>query len=172
MEKVKTAKSNQISSKVDLFRGAMRRLAATVNLITTEQNGQLHGMTATAVMSLTSDPASLLVCVNQSASMHDAIVEEHKLCVNLLCDGQEEISNVFSGKLQGEERFEVGHWLQGINDLPYLVDAQASIFCTVEKVIPYSTHSVFIVGVDDILIKDCIDPLIYADGGYRKLAEV
>jgi flavin reductase len=39
----------------------MRRLAATVNVVTIRASDRAMGMTATAVLSLSSDPPSLLV---------------------------------------------------------------------------------------------------------------
>lgn len=44
------------------FRGAMRRPAATVTIVTTANSDRGHGMTATAVTSLSMVPPSLLVC--------------------------------------------------------------------------------------------------------------
>jgi flavin reductase len=49
------------------FREAMRRLAATVNVVTARSGERCFGMTATAVTSLSMDPVSALVCVNRSA---------------------------------------------------------------------------------------------------------
>ena len=45
----------------EIFRKALRGLAATVNIVTTSDGGQRYGMTATAVMSLSLDPPSLVV---------------------------------------------------------------------------------------------------------------
>ena len=52
------------------FRDAMRRLAATVTIISARGEGRRHGITATAVTSVSRDPPSLLVCVTGSGSLH------------------------------------------------------------------------------------------------------
>ena len=90
------------------FRSAMRRLASTVTIITASHGCSRHGMTATAVTSLTASPPSLLVCINQSASIHDPIVKSGRFCVNLLACDHDHLVPVFSGQLVGEERFASG----------------------------------------------------------------
>ena len=52
------------------FKEAMRRVAATVNVISICVDGKPMGITATAVSVVSMDPPSLLVCVNQAASVH------------------------------------------------------------------------------------------------------
>ena len=64
------------STPLDLghqFRLAMRKLASTVTVLTTREADEHHGMAATAVTSLSTEPPSLLVCVNRSASLHDPL---------------------------------------------------------------------------------------------------
>ena len=52
---------------------AMRFLASSVSVISTkDHSGNLYAMTASSVTSLTIDPPSVLVCVNNEASIHDA----------------------------------------------------------------------------------------------------
>nr|WP_269530312.1 flavin reductase [Asaia astilbis] len=52
----------------EIFRDAMARLASAVTIITTDGENGRHGFTASAVCSVSDDPATLLVCVNRSAS--------------------------------------------------------------------------------------------------------
>jgi flavin reductase len=49
-------------------------------------------MTATAVCSVSDDPASLLVCINRKARMHDVLVDNGRFCVNVLACGQDGVS--------------------------------------------------------------------------------
>jgi flavin reductase (DIM6/NTAB) family NADH-FMN oxidoreductase RutF len=148
------------------FRNAMRRLAATVTIITTTDGTQPHGMTATAVTSVSTDPPTLLVCVNQTASMHDPLHGSGRFCVNLLRSAQTELCGVFSGQRDGAERFNFGEWMTDESGVPYLADAQASLLCTVDLKIPYATHTIFIGRVDQVRIFDEVQPLIYQDGRF------
>lgn len=147
------------------FKRAMRRLAATVTIITTaDVNGNRYGMTATAVSSLAMDPPSLLICVNHSASIHAPLEGSGRFCVNVLTTEHEELVAAFGGKLKGDARFQVGDWRTEDGGLPYLADAQSSLFCEVDQVVPYATHSIFIGRVVAARVDEGIRPLIFADG--------
>ena len=147
------------------FRRAMRRLAATVCIITTGDGKARYGMTATAVTSVTTDPPTLLVCVNRSASMHNPLIEIGRFCVNILCSHHAEVSRVFSVKPEGEIRFSTGEWLWH-DGLPYLADAQANLFCQTDVGMPYQTHTLFIGKVVAVGVREEVTPLVYQDGGY------
>jgi flavin reductase (DIM6/NTAB) family NADH-FMN oxidoreductase RutF len=151
------------------FRSTMRRLASTVTLLSTSWKGQRFGMTATAVTSVSLSPPSLLAIINQTASIHGPLVESGRFCVNILFRGQSEFCDVFSGELKGEERFRVGRWVDQ-EGMPYLQEAQANVFCTVDRTMPYGTHSIVIGRVQRSLSRLEISPLLYLDGTVRNMA--
>jgi len=147
------------------FKRAMRRLASTVTIITTaDVNGNRYGMTATAVNSLAMDPPSLLICVNHSASIHAPLIGRGRFCVNVLTTEHEDLVTAFSGKLKGEERFSVGEWRNEETGMPYLDGAQCNLFCDIDSVVPFGTHSVVIGRVSAVRVEEGIRPLIFADG--------
>ncbi|WP_341896721.1 flavin reductase family protein [Ferrovibrio terrae] len=149
------------------FRAAMRRMAATVTVIsTTAENGSRHGMTATAVTSVSADPPAVLACVNRSAALHAQLGLGRRLCINLLHCSQQRLSEVFAGALEGEIRFTEGDWLSNGEGVPYLADAQANIFCEVEALHAYGTHSVCISRVTHAVCRPDVAPLVYQDGTY------
>lgn len=78
------------------FKAAMRPFGAAVNIITTAHDGQMHGVTATAVCSVSAAPPSLLVCINRSASIHNPVRAARHFCVNLLSADQVELARRFS----------------------------------------------------------------------------
>ena len=148
------------------FRKAMRRLASAVTVITAAHAGRRHGMTATAVTSVSSAPPSLLACINRAAGLHDPLVASGRFCINILYADQSEIAEAFGGKLPNDERFSVGAWAASAGGLPFLREAQASIFCDLDLVTPYGTHSVVIGRISDILVAGHVAPLLYQDGRY------
>jgi flavin reductase (DIM6/NTAB) family NADH-FMN oxidoreductase RutF len=159
------------ATTVDMaFRAAMRRFAATVSIITTSDDGKIHGMTATAVTSLSMDPPSLLICINQKASMHDTLLRARRFCVNVLHSDQVDLSAVFSGKLASAERFQHGNWVHHEDGLPSLVDAQANLFCRRTASIPYGTHTILVGVVEEAGVRDAVSPLVYQDGVYCAVA--
>lgn len=148
------------------FRLAMRRLASTVTILSTRVGAERHGITATAVVSLSFDPPSLLVCVNRSASVHRPIVQSGYFCVNPLREVHAPIARAFAGTLNVRTRFSAGDWAEGCCGLPYLKDAQANVFCRLDACTAYGTHSIFIGRVLEVRVAEEVMPLVYRDGAY------
>ncbi len=121
------------------FRGAMRRLATTVSVISCEHKGEWFGMTATAITSVCADPAAILVCVNESAAIYQPLLDSSRFCVNMLSIEQQAVSSAFGGRLRGKERFSEGEWIITADGIPTLVGAQANLIANVAKVVPYGT---------------------------------
>ncbi len=147
------------------FKLAMRRLAATVTIVTAGREGWRFGMTATAVTSVTATPPTLLICINRSASIHDIIVETKGFCVNILGTHHADLVGPFGGGAEGEARFGHGAWSHRDGGLPFLDDAQASLFCAVRQTVEYGSHSVLIGEVLSVHLSDAIAPLLYQNGG-------
>jgi len=148
------------------FRDAMRRLATTVSIVTSADEGTWHGMTATAVSSVSMEPCALLVCINEAAAFHTIISHARQFCVNMLDVSQADLSGIFAGKRKGLARFDVGEWAAEARGLPYLVGAQANVFCDVDASLHYATHTVFIGRVRSVRCAQEVSPLLYADGRY------
>ncbi len=150
----------------DLFRAAMRRLAASVSIVVAKGDRGPVGMAATSITSLTIDPPAILVCVNRTTSLHALLEPTAPLSVNLLSKAQKEVSAAFGGRMPHDERFTIGAWETGTNGLPKLLGAQANLGCVIDAMLAYGTHSIVIARVIDVKISDIVEPLIYQDGGY------
>jgi flavin reductase (DIM6/NTAB) family NADH-FMN oxidoreductase RutF len=153
----------------DEFREAMRNHAGAVTLLTTAFDGTLHGMTATAVTSVSAEPPTLLVCVNRSASMHDALLRSRRFCVSVLTADQVALSAAFSTERMRELRFRHGGWLRDADGVPFLPLAHARLFCEIESQSQHDTHTVIFGKVTRAETAEG-DPLLYHDGGYHRLA--
>lgn len=158
----------------DAFKQAMRRLAAGVTIVTTRHNDIRGGLTATAVCSLSADPAQLLVCVNRSAAAHTMISEGENLCVNLLAHTHQRLAARFAGQtgVLGEERFSVGRWTTLKTGAPVLEDALASFDCIVSEKFASATHTIFIGRVVDVRLRTNGGPLLYAGGSFAAIKEL
>ena len=144
---------------------AMRFLAASVSVISAkDSSGKPYAMTASSVTSLTIDPPSILVCVNKYASIHDVLISGNDLCINILQNNQQGISNLCSSKQLESERFNNDFW--DIENIPFIKNAQSNIFCKVEETIAYHTHKIVIASVGSSQSADKFNTLMYADGGY------
>ena len=150
----------------DGFRHAMRRLATTIALVTAGRGEGWTGMAATAVMSVTADPPTLLVAVNRTASIHPILSGSERFCVNLLADRHRDLVGIFSGKKKGYERFETGGWVEGTDGIPVLGDALASLVCRITQTLDVTTHTLFIGEVETVVNHDEISPLVWVDGTF------
>lgn len=104
---------------VAAFKETMRRLAATVTIVTTGGAGQRSGMTATTVISLCVDPPALLVCINRAASIHPSLSFGAKFCVNVLASKHADLAMLFGRKAEPEVRFRTGTWSHDEHDVPF-----------------------------------------------------
>jgi flavin reductase (DIM6/NTAB) family NADH-FMN oxidoreductase RutF len=154
------------ASVASSFRTAMRRVASTVNIVTATDGERRHGMTMTAVSSLSMEPPSMLVCVNQATLLHDIMLSARHFCVSVLRDSQATVSTAFSGQVSPAQRFSVGQWQQTPSGIDYLVDAQANVFCKKVAAIPFGTHTIFIGVADAVIVNDDVKPLIYQNAAY------
>jgi flavin reductase len=148
------------------FKGAMRRLAASVTVVTIAKDDERYGITATAVTSVTAQPPSILVCVNRSTSVHSLLTQGAQFCVNLLHHGHVEVSNVFGGFIKCDDKFAFGTWHASEHSVPYLNDAQANLFCMVDGLMDYGTHTIVIGKIESVITTGDVAPLIYQDGRY------
>src|SRR5438270_5145949 len=95
----------------DSYREGMARLAAAVNVVTTDGPSGRGAFTASAVCSVTDDPPTLIVCVNLASRQNEIIRMNRVLCVNTLAVDQTDIAALCSTKeLPIEQRFAAGTW--------------------------------------------------------------
>lgn len=151
---------------------AMRRLAASVAVISALDGETRYAMAVSAVTSLSMEPPSLLFCVNRSASMYPILACGKHLCINLLShsDAHQAVSVACSGALKGESRFQIGDWREDPDTrTPFLTDSQASLICVIEGIHHYGTHAIVIGKVKRIHLHGDVYPLIYVDGCYTSV---
>ena len=144
------------------FLEAMRRVTATVSIITTvDGNGCWVGMTASSVTSVSMNPPSLLVCLNRAGQTHDVVKKTGRLCVNVLANTQSDVCANFAKPGPKADGFTAGDWEQRYG-LPCLRTCQVMIFCGVARHIVHGTHGIFIANVDEVNFgAHPIKPLVY-----------
>lgn len=157
----------------DHYRAIMRHQAGAVAVIACGAANARAGLTATAVASLSDRPPTVLVCVNQTAGAHDAIVKTNAFSVNLLAAEQQRIAECFAGKggLKGEERFTGLEWDTLATGSPILKGALASLDCELVEQHTFTTHSIFIGHVVHGQFRADAEPLLYFRGDYWNFAE-
>jgi flavin reductase (DIM6/NTAB) family NADH-FMN oxidoreductase RutF len=153
------------------MRGALRRLAKAVVIITCKHDGRRYAMTATAVSELSMDPPSLLICVNRGASSAGALAAGADYGVNILPASQESIARRCAGGVFGEDRFLEGAWREAPGGTPYLEDSQAFFICSQDGRMSYGTHEIIIGRVKSVGLTGSVDPLVYVDGRYTNIPD-
>ena len=150
----------------DNFRLAMRRYIYSVSIMSNKDNADNpNAITVSSVTSISMDPPSLLICINKSSRIHNSIELESKFCINLLNNKQEDLSNICSDEDMYDQRFIDENW--NLDGIPFLKNAQANIFCKVDKLTSYHTHTIVIGLVEDANYADEISTLTYVDGEYK-----
>jgi flavin reductase (DIM6/NTAB) family NADH-FMN oxidoreductase RutF len=154
------------------FKAAMRHVAASVCLITTTtRDGDRYGCTATAVCSLSADPASLLCCLNHASHSYAAITEARTFCVNVLSAEHDALADWFATNRPADVKFSMGDWRTGCTGVPVLGRAAVSFECTLGQIIDSGTHAILIGQVIDISIGGIEPrPLVYVRGEYGQFA--
>ena len=147
------------------FLQAMRGITSTVTVVSAKNGENKQAMTATSVASLSLDPPSMLICVNQEASIHEVMKEGLGFCINILSLGQENLANICSIKGKEEQRFLERNWSE-LENIPYNSDSQSNLFCNCVQVIQHKTHTIYVGEVTKVFNKNTFDPLLYKDGNY------
>lgn len=153
----------------NLFRDAMSRLGAAVNVVTTEGSNGSVGFTASAVCSVTDEPPTLLVCINRSSKSYLAFATSEHLCVNTLSAAQESIADAFASLPTMQQRFAQGGWERLLTGAPVLKQAVQSFDCRIASIQDVGTHAVFFCEVLAVQHSDDRKGLVYFDRAYHSI---
>ena len=147
------------------FRTAMGKFATGITVIATEVEGEVHGMTANAFMSVSLDPKLVVISVREQGRILSKIQESKIFSVNILAEDQQEVSMIFAGQLKDKQ---VG--FDHLDGKPVIPGAIAQIACEVSAEYVEGDHTLFIGKVTDIHLEDK-EPLLFYSGKYRSLKE-
>jgi flavin reductase (DIM6/NTAB) family NADH-FMN oxidoreductase RutF len=155
---------------IDAFKGAMRRFASGVGIITAGHGDNRRGLTATAISSVTMDPPTILVCVNKNGEAHQAIEQDGAFCVNILASEGEGVAMDFAGQTgrTGADKFTPFSWSILATGAPALDGALANIDCAITERVETASHTVFFGRVLDVRLSDGA-PLVHFDRKFIKL---
>lgn len=149
-----------------LFRTAMGKFATGVTVIATDVEGDVHGMTANAFMSVSLSPKLVVISIGEKARILEKIKESQTFSVNILAADQQELSMIFAGQIK--EPREVN--FDRLDGKPVLSGAVAQIACEVFAEHVEGDHTLFIGRVTDIKLEDA-EPLLFYSGRYRTLVD-
>ena len=131
-------------------------------------DGSPLGLTVNSLTSVSLSPLLLLVCIDHSSASHKAILESGGFAVNLLGDGDADISDIFA-RAGRDQRFEGLGWEGGVTGSPILDRALGWIDCRVHQTHVAGDHTIVVGRVEDFQLRSGT-PLVYHRGRYARLA--
>jgi flavin reductase (DIM6/NTAB) family NADH-FMN oxidoreductase RutF len=151
------------------FREAMCRLGAAVHVVTTAGPGGKTGFTATAVTSVSDQPATLLVCLNRRSQSSPLLLQNRVFCVNTLGAGEAQIADMFAGRsgVHLDERFSLGEWTTLKTGAPVLASAVVAFDCRVIEIKAVASHNVVFGAVEAVRLGPAGPALVYHDRAYK-----
>jgi flavin reductase (DIM6/NTAB) family NADH-FMN oxidoreductase RutF/DNA-binding transcriptional LysR family regulator len=148
----------------------MSHAACTVNVVTTDGVAGRHGITVSAMVSVSADTPrpTLLVCIHHLSPVADALLQNGVFCVNVLREDQAHISDTFAGRsgAHGLEKFDCAEWTTQLTGAPRVLDALVAFDCRVTGSDRIGSHFVVLGSVEDIFVAGAGAPLIYANRAY------
>jgi flavin reductase (DIM6/NTAB) family NADH-FMN oxidoreductase RutF len=148
------------------FRDVIGRFATGVTVVTTHHDGQDHGMTASAVSSLSLQPPMLLACINLASPTGDAIHRSRRFTINVLCEDQATLAQRFAQR--HDDKFDGVATTRGTLGALTLDGALAHIECRVVEDVTAGTHRIFIGEVARAVGREGA-PLAYFRGQFGQL---
>lgn len=158
------------------FIEGMSYAASTVNIVTTDGPAGRHGVTVSAMSSVSADARKpvLLVCVHERSRASAAIIENGVFCVNVLRDDQAHLSDFFAGRTAApnDDRFSCAAWTVEATGAPRIVDPLVAFDCRVLSAEKVGTHHVVFGEVEATFVSGAGSPLIYSARAYGRPARL
>ncbi len=150
------------------LRNAFGTFATGVTIVTTcETTGTPRGFTANSFTSVSLDPPLVLICIGKNAASMDVFCGDSTgFAVNILSEGQEEVSGLFA--TQRPDKFDIADWKSGVSGMPLIDGTNAWFECERENVVDAGDHVILIGRVTDYGYERG-SPLGYVNGGYFTL---
>jgi len=144
----------------NLFVRVMGSFASGVTIITViGKDGQPHGLTASALSSLSLEPRMLLICINERSSTLEQIKEAGSFAVNILAAEQQEVAQQFATRK--EDRFGGVRWRPGMETgSPILDGSLAYAECRLRDTCKGGDH---VIVMGEVVAGDAheAEPLLY-----------
>lgn len=146
------------------FRDALSRFASGVSVVTTrDASGRSHGITVSAFCSVSLNPPLVLICIEKATASHYAFHESSAFIVNVLDATQQDISEQFAAP--AADKFADREFDSGIEEIPRLIAALASIECRIVNAHDGGDHTIFVGSVESVSTR-VGKPLIYFSHEY------
>ncbi len=146
------------------LRNACGRFATGITIVSTEIDGEIHGMTANGFMSVSLEPPLILVSVGKNARSHDLIAKSKSYGVSILTDAQQPFSNHFAGR--PDENLDIP-W-ETLDGNPVIAGTLAQLSAKVVDAHEAGDHTLYIAEVTALNYTEG-QPVLYYYTGYGEM---
>jgi flavin reductase (DIM6/NTAB) family NADH-FMN oxidoreductase RutF len=162
----------QVSESISAadLRHALGHFASGVTVITSvAPGGEPVGTTVSAVSSVSLDPPLVLVCLDRTSQTLAAIRAHRAFSVNVLANGQEQLSNNFARRGSAVDWRRVAH-RAGRDGSPRLDGVLATFDCRLVQRVDGGDHEILLGRIDELEVSDeTCPPLVHFRGMYASL---
>ena len=155
------------------FKAAAGSFGTGVTIVTSNQNGQVYGMTVSAFASLSIEPMQIIVSLRAGSLLHAMISASTNLAVNILREDQKEVAAYFatSGRAPCDGEFPGLHCSTAVSGAPIIGGSLAHFDCTLATMYDGGDHVIIVGDVVEAVAQDGA-PLLYFKGGYRGIRDL
>lgn len=157
----------------DHYRLALGRFVTGVTVVTTRSGGHDHAMTANTFTSVSLEPPLVLVCVEEEARFHDAILDSGEWGVSILGAGRRATADWLStrGRPLHGQLDRVPHVRGTMTGAALLEGALATLECRTVATHPAGDHTVVLGQVLSVRVPEHPDDaLIYYRSRYGSVS--
>ena len=138
--------------------------ATGIMVVTTkDKDDTYYGLTMNAVSCVCLDPPTFLICIDKTANSLAPLMESRVFALNILAQGQSDISNTFATK--GEDKFAGVKTRPGALGTPLIEGALATAEFRVTETFAAGDHFIVLGEAHSAEVTDD-EPLIYYQGKY------
>lgn len=149
------------------FRQTLGRFASGVTVVTMLEDGETHGITVSAFLSVSLEPPLVLISIDKKAHSHHRLVKSERYGVSILSEGQQSLSNHFANRDP-----DVVPEFERLDNFPVLKNALAQLVCKAVQKVDAGDHTLFVGQIEDLVWQEHGKPLVYFHGGYQKIEKL
>lgn len=141
-----------------------------VSVVTCDHQGDRHGMTVNAFLSVSVTPPTMLVSLSKKSRTAELVGKAKAFTINLLADSQALESDRFAGrhKDKEEDRFSGLSTSKGATGCPVLSGTMGHLDCKVVNAFDGGDHTLYVGEVVSGALDEGKFPLVYTTGGYHR----
>ena len=152
------------------FREAWGKFATGVSIITTTApGGEIHGMTANGITSVSLDPLLVLVCAGHSTASHPLIRSSGRFAISILGQHQQSIAEYYARPTDGKTGDVEVSFNRTRHGSATIEGCLATMDCELVDETLAGDHTIFIGRVDEIETR-AGRPLIFYEGKFGQLS--